>query len=51
MLKERLEALVIRLLNTKNLAEAQAVALELQWAVYEYIEQFRQDVPPQSPNS
>ena len=46
--KERLEALMSRLLSAKNLKEAQGFAVELHWAIYDFVEQFREEVTSQN---
>ena len=47
--KERLEALIDRLLETKDLKEAQAIAVDLQWTVYEHLDALREEMPPPLP--
>jgi hypothetical protein len=48
-LRERFNALIEKLLRTKDLKAAQAIAIELQWAVYEYLDQLRNEALSDDP--
>jgi hypothetical protein len=43
--EERIRMLVEQLLGSTDLRTVQKLAVELQWAVYEYIEQVRENLP------
>lgn len=50
-IENRLQRLVEQILSTKDLTTAQGVAVELQWAVYEYLEELRTKAPSSAPSS
>jgi len=48
--EERIRALVEQLLSSSDLRAVQDLAVDLQWAVYEHIEQLRQKLAEAPPN-